>query len=214
MLSKIDELNTYEYIYSDKEVDALLEEYFDVMDISKEQKKERIAISKQIRESLLFLFTLVSTASEYGYTDKSYFLEQFRSNFAQVLLDHTNRTDYIDRYFAKVTQDIVDVTMSNFSGAIDYWVSDERAILIAGNEANSIENYNELEEAKENGYTMKEWRAELDNRTRKDHRAISGTKIPIDDYFQFEDCEMLYAHDVVNGTARQNANCRCACHYS
>ena len=214
MLSKIDELNTYEYIYSDKEVDKMLSEYFDVMDISKEQKKKRESIAIQVRESLLFLFALITTASAYGYLDKDYILQQFRERFASVLLDNTTRNEYIDRYFANITQNIVDVTMSNFSGETDYWVSDERAILIAGNEANSIENYNELEDAMEKGYTMKEWRAELDNKTRKDHRIMNGTKIPIEEYFQFDDCEMIAPHDVVNGTERQNANCRCVCHYS
>ena len=214
MLSRVDEVNTYEYIYSDKEVSLMLKEYFDVMDISEDQKKKRESVAKEIRESLLFLFALVSTANEYGYLDKDFVLQKFREKFANVLLDNTSRNEYIDRYFTNITQNIVDNTISNFSGDKDYWVSDERAIIIAENEANSIENYNELEDAIENGFTMKEWRAELDNRTRKDHRKINGTKIPIDEYFQFDDCEMLYAHDVVNGTERQNANCRCSCHYS
>ena len=53
-LSKIDELNNYEYIYSEKELDEILTDYFDVMDISEKQKEKRKNLAKQIRDSLLF----------------------------------------------------------------------------------------------------------------------------------------------------------------
>ena len=85
---------------------------------------------------------------------------------------------------------------------------------LSENEANSLLNYQELKQAIEDGYTHKTWVTERDNRVRDDHRDKEGETIPIAEYFEFPDCEMLCPHDVVNGTARQNANCRCSLRYS
>ena len=214
-LSKIDELNNYEYIYTDLEIEKILNEYFSVMDISESQKEKRIQAANDFRNVLLFLFTLVATAYEFDYFTPDYILEQFRIEYAKVLLDYATIDGYAEEYFRKTTKSIVDTTLENINlKEKDYWTSDELAITIAENEANGIMNYAELQDAIDNGMTFKEWRAEIDLATRADHRWINGKKIPIEEYFQFPDCEMIAPHDEVNGTAKQTVNCRCALKFS
>lgn len=215
MVSSIDELNQYDRIYTDSELDKILTEYFDIMDIDEEQKEKRKSLAKEFRNAMLFLFALAYIAYENDYFSYEYLLIQFRTHYADVLLDHIKNDPYIERYFQKVTEDLVQTTFDHFNPeGKDYWTSDERAILIGENEANSVLNYSELQDAIEAGYEFKTWRTERDNKVRQSHREKEGVTIPIDEYFQFDDCEMLFAHDYENGTAEQLANCRCTCKYS
>lgn len=215
MVSNIDELNQYDRIYTDKELEKILTEYYDLMDIDEDQKEKRKDLAKDFRNAMLFLFALAYIAYENDYFSYEYLLIQFRTQYADVLLDHIKNDPYIERYFQKVTEDLVQTTFDHFNPeGKDYWTSDERAIIVGENEANSVLNYSELQDAIEAGYEFKTWRTELDNRVRDSHKEKEGVTIPIDEYFQFDDCEMLFPHDYDNGTAEQLANCRCTVKYS
>lgn len=214
-LSSIDKLTTYEYVYTEQEVDSILTDYFDVMDIDDTQKEKRKDLAKQIRDALLFLFALINVSYEYDYLSYEYVLGQFRAEFQRIALKNGRLDIYTERYIQKVTKDVVDTTFKNLDLVNpNFWMSDERAIIVGENEANSILNYEELQDAIEQGYTMKTWNAEKDNRVRKTHRAVDGKTIPIDDYFVFPDCRMLMPHDYDNGTDKELANCRCTLKYS
>lgn len=214
-LSNIDKLTTYEYVYTEQEVDSILTDYFDVMDIDNEQKEKRKDLAKQIRDALLFLFALINVSYEYDYLSYEYVLGQFKAEFQRIVLQNGRLDIYTEQYIQKVTKDVVDTTFKNLDLVNpNFWMSDERAIIVGENEANSILNYEELQDAIEQGYTMKKWIAEKDNRVRKTHRAADGKTIPIDDYFVFPDCKMLMPHDYDNGTDKEIANCRCTLKYS
>ena len=214
-LSNIDKLTTYEYVYTEQEVDSILTDYFDVMDIDDTQKEKRKDLAKQIRDSLLFLFVLIEVAYEYDYLTYDNILSQFRNQFQQSVFGNIVIDSYMEQYIQKVTKDVVDTTFKNLDLINStYWTSDERAIIVGENEANSILNYEELQEAIEQGYTMKTWLTENDNRVRKTHRSVDKKTIPIEDYFMFPDCRMLMPHDYDNGTDKELANCRCTLKYS
>lgn len=214
-LSRIDELNNFEYIYSDSEINKMLWDYFDVMEISEKEKEKRVEASKDFRNAMLFLFTLISVAYEYGYFSIDYVLMQFRNEFANVVVKYVDSTPFIEKYFEKATRDIVQTTIDHFDPSQKtFWDSDDRAIIVAENESNSILNYDQLQKAKEKGYTMKEWRTERDSRVRKTHRNVDGKRIPIDDYFVFPDCVGLFPHDELNLSDSELANCRCTLKFS
>lgn len=213
-LSRIDELNKYSYVYSDAEVDNILKEYFDIMEIDEDQKEKRVKVAKDFRNTLLFLFSLIPIAEAYEQLSYEYILSQFRLEYAKVLVEYGRVDQHMQQYFEKVTSEIVDNTLRHYNPeALDYWLSDERAILIAENEANSVYNYSELQDAIDEGYTEKEWITERDDRVRKTHRAVDRKRIPIDDYFEFPDCRGLYPHDEVNLNEEELVNCRCSCKF-
>lgn len=215
MVSNIDELNQYDRIYTDSELDKILTEYFDIMDIDEDQKEKRKSLAKEFRNAMLFLFALAYIAYENEYFSYEYLLTQFRTQYADALLDFGRNDPYTERYFQKVTADLVQTTYDHFNPEQkDYWTSDERAIIVGENEANSVLNYSELQDAIEAGYEFKTWKTERDNRVRKSHKEKESVTIPIEEYFQFDDCEMLFPHDYDNGTAEQLAGCRCTCKYS
>lgn len=203
-----DELNKPEF-----DSEKFIEEYFEPMEISEEQKDERKKASRDFRDFLLFLFTLLAVQMEYDATDWSYFEAQFIVELTRNASKYARMTPLLENYIAEKAADFSDITRDHL-GDGEYWTSEERATYEAVNEANAVLGYEELEEAKDNGFRYKTWKTERDNRVRKDHVKVDGKKIKIDDYFLFPDCMMLMPHDDVNGTPAQVDNCRCVCEYT
>ena len=207
-LLRIDELNRPVF-----DSERFIEQYFEPMEISEDQKEERKKASRDFRDFLLFLFALLSVQIEYESTNWSYFESQFIVELTRAAAKYARMTPLLENYIAEKAADFSDITREHL-GDGEYWTSEERATYEAVNEANAVLGYEELEEAKDNGYRYKTWLTERDNRVRKDHNKMEGKKIKIDDYFIFPDCMMLMPHDDVNGTPAQVDNCRCVCKYT
>lgn len=195
-------------------IEEEIKRYFSVMDISDEQKEEREQAAKDLFPIFLFLFALINYALEYDLS-YDYVLTRFRIEFGTVAYQYYDDAEtYIDR----ITKEVLDATLED-KGVLsslkdgDYWTGPDRALELGENEANSLLNYQELKQAIKDGYTKKQWVTERDNRVRNSHIEKEGKIIPINEFFQFADCEMLCPHDVVNGTARQVSNCRCSLRY-
>lgn len=203
----IDELNV-------PSIEEEIKRYFSVMDISDEQKEDREKAAKDLFPIFLFLFVLIEEALEYD-LPYDYVLNEFRITFGTVAYQYyDDAEEYIDR----ITKEVLDATLED-KGVLssikdgEYWTSLDRAIELGENEANSLLNYQELKEAIQAGYTKKQWVTERDNRVRKSHIEKEGKTIPINEFFQFADCQMICPHDIVNGTAKQVAGCRCSLRY-
>ena len=134
------------------------------------------------------------------------------------LFDVENRLDYL-------SNEIIDVTDKHTSvGADDdeddsdeptsYWTSKDRARIIAENEANAFENYNDYKAAKAKGYTKKRWLTELDDKVRLTHTLVEGETVDIDGFFLVGDSKMRFPMDTMyDPDPNEIVNCRCACVY-
>ena len=94
---------------------------------------------------------------------------------------------------------------------IKRWLGQERANLIALNEANWKWNNEEYYEAKRSKKT-KTWHTALDEKVRFDHMAVEGVTVGIDEHFIVGGYPMLYPLDG-NAPIEQTANCRCSVSY-
>lgn len=193
--------------------ERFIEQYFEPMEISEEQKDERKKASRDFRDFLLFLFAMLSVQIEYSSVDWQYFETMFVSELTRAASQYARNTHLLEDYIADKAEEFTQITREHI-GDGEYWTSEERAAYEAVNEANAVLGYEEFEKAKENGYTHKIWLTERDNRVRKDHAAVDGKKKKIDDYFLFPDCMMLMPHDDVHGTEQQTSNCRCSLKYT
>ena len=96
----------------------------------------------------------------------------------------------------------------------NYWLSINRAINIAQNEANTILNYTNYMDAKDRGCQFKTWLTMLDNKVRDTHEEIEGQKIGIDEYFVVGNSQMRFPHDLeLAPDPEEVINCRCAVDY-
>ena len=116
-----------------------------------------------------------------------------------------------DGYIKQLVADLIDTT--NRHPDDPYYLSKDRAVLIAQNEANTVYNHVDYVTAKESGKKYKTWVTEGDERVRQAHVEVDMKTIPIDDYFLVGTDTMRYPHDYLNGSPGNLINCRCICTY-
>lgn len=209
-----DELNK---LYAAEKGDDLrsmpFDQFFGEMGISQEQKDRRIDTAEDIKA-----FVLIALQEMY--------YEMHEGDYGEYSPTETIRNGYrslIDRLAIPLTvmfealhpdelaTEVVSVTMNHPEDP--YFFSEDRATLIAENEANSIWNDSEYQDAILTGKTHKTWVAMKDKRTRDTHRAVDGTTLRIDEYFQVGEAMLLYPRMGCE-YPEEVVNCRCTLIYS
>ena len=111
-------------------------EWFGDMEITETEKKERESLAEEIE--LLFMALFLMAIDE---QDKQLCLDYARNQYKQLcnkFLGANKTSAYINQYVNMITENILDVTLDNIKS--DYYTSQDRAIFIAANEANTIGN--------------------------------------------------------------------------
>lgn len=191
-----------------------ISEFFDEMDLSPTEKEKRKDFSESMKDIMLFIFTLFSVMKQYGYENKEFIIAQLQSKYWEISIkyfdgDAKKIREYIDGF----SNEIINTTIAHIDE--EYFLSDNRAAIIAINEANTILGYSEIQKKIEQGYTRKQWITEKDKKVRKTHRAVDNIIIPIEDYFLVGNSLMLYPHDNISFEVEPNEviNCRCTIKY-
>jgi len=208
-----DELNRlYEEDHRDSLRSMPFDRFFGEMDLSQEQKDKRKKTAKEIQQfMLLALMSMYHMMEEGGYdfSDASRIITQRYND----LLDELGLS--LTAFFAashveSTAAEIVSATLNHPDDP--YFFSTDRARLIAENEANSIYNDAQFQDAVLTGKRYKTWHAIMDNRTRETHREVNGTTIPIDQYFVVGNSLMFFPRDS-SADPEEVVNCRCTATY-
>ena len=185
------------------------EEYFSAVDVPQIERDKRVQLAEDIDDTYDELFDLIMVIVAMNQTlDREYLTGYLQTRIADV----GNGSDYLDEYAYITAQDVINTTLDHEGE--EWYTSEDRKLLLAAGDAQTIGNYEQFEKALAQGKTHKTWKSELLRTTRKDHSEMHGKTIPIKEKFVFPDCEMLFPRDVVNGTAKQVVNCRCSLKYS
>lgn len=187
-----------------------IENYFDPMAISKKQKRKRIEAATELLDFLLYVLVWCEDNPDKVRGNPN-IVRGFKNRYRETIFQYCEPDEYLDKYVEQYISDFVDVTLKHKDG---YFTSVERAAINAVNEANTVLNYADYTDAVARGKTKKTWVAEIDDETRQSHRDMNNVTVGIDESFVFDDCQMFFAHDEVNGTAAQCSNCRCSTIYS
>lgn len=207
-----DELNKlYDGKYNRKSMPY--EQYFGEMDLNKKQKEERISFSKKFEEVMMFLFFLLLTVEEYGNkSNQEFIVNEIKQKYKDLVEDYMVVDGYVEQYIDDFVREVVDVT--NRHTDEPYFKSEDRAVLIAENEANSVLNYSDYVKAMNNGYTKKKWKTELDNKVRKTHIPLENRMVDIKTPFVVGESLMMFPKDTTYGAdAEEIVNCRCTVEY-
>lgn len=195
------------------ELNILADKYYEVMDIPEEKKDKRKKDAWELFDLFMLFFLWFKEAEENGVENTSYFLPRFQNELQDTVAKITMLDDYFILYIATMAYGIYKVTQEHKNEK--YYLSEDRAVNLALNESNSINNHIELQNAKKQGYTKKIWRTELDDKVRPTHMEMEGVKIPIDDLFVVGESLMEMPHDVTHGADMSEvSNCRCWCEYA
>jgi hypothetical protein len=184
-------------------------QYFNSMDITKEQKEERIKLAEEIEEDIFFLFDLIAISDIEN--DFETIIQNFKQRYKRTISNVGVSEDWIEKYIPLFAKNTLETTKNRIDD--EYYLSNDRAVLIAENEATEVYNASDYFKAIKQGKTRKRWLDLKDNRERKSHLLVGGTTIPIREYFKVGSSYMLYPHDTVNGDISQTANCRCSILY-
>lgn len=208
MAREFDELNTCE----PKILSIPFREYFGDMDLSEEQIEERISLSEDLEEVMLFLLILIGMMKQNDSIDAGYAAYELSEQCKNVISKHMPLDTELNRHIDLFAQETVRTTVENIED--EWFLSNDRAMLIAENESQSDWNYSNYSAAIKNGKTRKQWVDIRDKRERETHREVGGTVIPIDDTFVVGNSLMKYPKDDSLGAEmKEIANCRCSVKY-
>lgn len=201
------------------ELNKLFKAYFNVMDISEEDKRKREECAFFFYDAVWYVLTMIRLELKHRELDeKASYIRSLYYRIRDILED--SDVEFDEDYLNYISEEIIDTTFLHLEDEAEddedieenYFLSERRAILIAQNEANAVLNASDFKKAKLQGKKYKVWLAELDDRTRPWHREVDGKKVPIDEYFPVGNDLMLYPHDI-NGSPENIVNCRCSCKY-
>lgn len=207
-IRQIDELKAIR-----KELDELsatqeIAKYFEEMDLPSEEIELRIKVANDFQRFFrdLFLAMLVGEGLRESY------INDIRNEYIRIC----DRYDLIPNmaHIDRLAETIVDNTLQNID--TEYYTSIGRSINIAECETNNSANYDDLQDAINNGYTQKTWVTMRDNKVRETHTAIDGATIGIDELFQVGNAEMRFPCDeeLAFDYPEEISNCRCTVIYS
>ena len=183
------------------------EEYFAIMDLSKREKEKRIRLAQKLEYVFVFAMYLLGMYGDDLFTSK-----KIADKFKETLAEDVMVDEFLNAYIESLSKQFVETTRNNLNNI--YYLSKDRAMFSAENEANSVMNYCDYVYAKENGKTRKRWLTEGDNRVRETHTEVRYATIPIDDYFVVGESLMLFPKDTsMDADAEEIVNCRCVVEY-
>lgn len=187
-------------------------EYFGDMDLSEEQIEERISLSEDLEEVMLFLLILIGMMKQSNSIDAGYAAYELSEQCKNAVSRHMPLDAELNRHIDSFAQETVRTTIENIDDG--WFLSNDRATLIAENEAQSDLNYADYSVAAESGKTRKQWVDVRDRKERETHREVGGTVIPIDDTFVVGNSLMRFPKDTSLGAEmKEIANCRCTIKY-
>lgn len=212
------------------EISEPIDEYFDPMRISEQRKEKRRNLAYDLEEVVSGLLVDSFYEKQYGATlsfDELNQLSQEKvrasSREDPVVRAREEYIDAVEDYFP-VDEDVMGHIDEVLIGALlvqsrhrdDPWYySADRARAIAENDSNALWDYDELQEALEEGFRYKTWLTIMDGRERASHAEVNELTIPIDEPFELQGGYMMYPHDDSMGVSDDElANCRCSVEYS
>lgn len=204
------------------------DEYFGSMELTEKQKRQRMGFAQKTEDMLLFLFALFLVYVQYEHgTDYEYVIgsglkaysevikesvEEFYSDTDLTESERKEINEYLEEYAREFVTTNVETTNKHINDS--YYFSEDRAIFIAENEANTVLNYLDYDKAVKTGKTRKTWIDVRDNRERETHLKVGGKTIGISDAFLVGNSLMMFPKDTSLGaTPEEIVNCRCTIKY-
>lgn len=187
-----------------------LKRFFSVMELPQKEKDKRVSLGMLFYDAFFYVFLLMQADVKVnGDIDKDFYIRSLDGRIRDVLEE--NNLPYDENYIPQLTEDVIETTTRHLDEP--YYFSQERALLVAQNESNTVYNSIDFKTAKAQGKKYKTWMAIEDERTREAHTIVDTTRIPIDEMFVVGNDRMLFPHDYLNASPENLINCRCSCLY-
>lgn len=189
------------------------DEYFEPMQISEEQKEERIALAERLYEVFVGLLLECFYADQLDTVIAADIYDRTRNAYLDAVEGSAVLDDYIYDHAIEIIETVIQVLQRHDDDP--YYYSDDRGRVIAENESNLIIGHEELEEAMASGYRYKTWNTIMDGRERDSHAEVNGMTVPIYDVFHLQGGDCYAPLDSSLGMSDEEiVNCRCSLTFS
>lgn len=187
-------------------------EYYAPMKISAAQKQKRTKLAEQINGLFIGLLSEYFYAEQLKIIVMSDIYERTRREYLEIIENYVQPDEYIIAHVLSTITNTIEVLLRHKEDP--YFYSKDRARAIAENEANSIFNHTEYEDAIKNKH-FKTWNTIMDGRERDSHAEVNGITIPIDEPFQLRGGYLQYPRDdSLDVSDDEIAGCRCSLTFS
>ena len=201
-----------------------IDRFFAEMELSEEEKRRREDLANELLILFLLLFNEIEAErlihGDLSNVDITYYKAMLYRQYCDkvdvyilllLALLGSGMTDEMREEIRQRTSFIVDTTLK-FDD--EFYTSEDRATMLACNEANYIGNTTDYNIAKHQGYRHKQWLTMRDEKVRISHALVDGQTVGIDEYFKVGGYEMLYPMDTSKGAPlSETQNCRCVTVY-
>ena len=218
------------------------EEYYEPMQISREQKRKRIELAERLDEVFLAMLMECFYAEQLGTIVSLDIVERTRQEYRQAVSEVIDSPEYeeaiyeelygnssryadLDNYIINHGTELITTTLLVLYNHRDdpYYYSADRARAIAEGDSNSIWNNTEYEEAVKSGrnpatgrsYKYKTWHTIMDGHERDSHAEVNGITLPIGEPFTLRGGQVQYPRDdSMSASDEEICGCRCSLTFS
>lgn len=188
------------------------DEYFDEMVIDNKQNRQRKDLAEDLEEEFWDLLAWVFYDRQVRSVGRDEIRDRVSKLFHETLPDDILALDRTDDMIDNLSEEIARTTDERKEDP--FYVSADRARLLAEDNSNNFWNYSDNEAALMRGKKYKVWNAILDGKERKTHRDADGQEQPIEEPFEVGGYAMMYPKDDSYGAPPEEIiNCRCSVTY-
>lgn len=208
-------------------VDRLNVLYYGEMELTAAEKKLRIVMASELQKAVGKYYDTIRMIAAADIPDKrrDYLLAAAVVSLRKTYLGFFDR--FYERYVAAIFQGgepYYGVGAWRNQHALDFavWLmrtarnepntafANSHSIAVTRTEVNAVGNLAALDAAYRSGKRFKTWVTFGDNKVRPSHKAVDGTRIPIDEAFTVGGSKLMFPNDTSLGAdAEEIVNCRC-----
>lgn len=186
--------------------------YFGEMELSDEEKQNRIELAKRLEDAFLFVLALLFTMQQQNSINWEMARKEYENRYLNALVGYVTVTQYIQDYVRSMSYDIIDSTRNHQNDI--YYYSPDRSKYMAENESNFARSYQVNEDAIASGFKRKRWITMRDKKVRETHKEVDGQIKAIDDLFYVGGSLMGYPRDgSLGASSSEIVGCRCSIQY-
>lgn len=189
-----------------------MEQYFGEMGLTNEQERKRLDLAERLEEEFIDILAWVFYTAQNRAVSESVVEERFReallNSTDEEVMNLSRTEEIIDTVAKEVAKTTVDRRNTPF------FLSEERAYLLAEDNANTLFNYYDFEQALTQNKSMKQWLTILDGRERQTHNLADGMIAVVEQPFEVGDSLLMFPKDTSLGASPEEIiGCRCSVRY-
>ena len=189
------------------------DEYYEPMQISREQKRKRIELAQRLDDVFIALLAEMFYADQLGVIVGSDIYDRTRDAYLTAISESIEPDEFLFDHGVM----LIAATLKVLSRHADdpYYYSEDRAMAIAEEDSNRVWAYEEFGEAVDGDVRYKTWHTIMDGRERDSHAEVNEMTIPIDEPFELAGGLLMYPGDDSMGVSDDElCGCRCSLSFS